>query len=554
MGNPFTETSDDLLVLDTKDIADSSAAKLIAGHHERGKEQFKSFMKDLQSGDGHQCSFYKPIKKNITNFFKHNPAVSGTNSKMKELKDDYRLFSRLFISCQNRQCDLQEFFKHENQSSPASLSDRGKLRTCTKSQLSDILQAKVTLPEKKPESDVLIVDGSALVNTLPPRSPKTFDEYARMDILPRIETYSNTYRRTDIVFDVYWQSSLKSEARSKRGKAIRRRVTGTCKTPSNWQSFLRDENNKRELFHFIADKVTETTTANIVIVTKGEDAVSNQAAELDAVAPCSHEEADTRIFLHARHAVYEGHKSLMIDANDTDIVVIATSVMPALMQLGLEKMWVTFGKGEKTRWIPIHEVVSAIGPEKTRGILFFHAFTGCDVVSAFHGKAKKSAWQTWDVCDEVSSTFAKLSQCPSAVEDSDLQALERFVVLMYDRSSDVTTVNEARLNLFARKQRPYDSIPPTQAALKEHAKRASYEAGHVWGQALMRQPETTSPSDWGWIKQGEEWKIFWTPLAPIAKNCQELAKCGCTKACTGRCKCYSYGLSCTGLCSCHCQA
>jgi len=49
------------------------------------------------------------------------------------------------------------------------------------------------------------------------------------------------------------------------------------------------------------------TTANIVIVMNGEDAVSNQAAELDAVDPCSHEEADTRIFLHARHAVYEGH-------------------------------------------------------------------------------------------------------------------------------------------------------------------------------------------------------------------------------------------------------
>jgi len=209
MGNHFTEESDDLLVLDMKDIADSSVAKLIAGHHKRGKEQFKSFMKDLQSGDGHQCSFYKPIKKNITNVFKHNPVVSGTNSKMKELKDDYRLFSRLFISCPNRQCDLQEFFKHENQPSPASLCDRGKLRTCTKSQLSDIIQAKVTLPENKPESDVLIVDGSALANTLLPHSPKTFDEYARMAILPRIETYSNTYRRTDIVFDVYWQSSLK---------------------------------------------------------------------------------------------------------------------------------------------------------------------------------------------------------------------------------------------------------------------------------------------------------------------------------------------------------
>ena len=63
--------------------------------------------------------------------------------------------------------------------------------------------------------------------------------------------------------------------------------------------------------------------------------------------------------------------------------------MPSLMQLGLEEMWVTFGKGDKTRWIPIHEAVSVIGPEKTRGILFFHAFSGCDVVSAFHGKSKE---------------------------------------------------------------------------------------------------------------------------------------------------------------------
>ena len=71
-------------------------------------------------------------------------------------------------------------------------------------------------------------------------------------------------------------------------------------------------------------------------------------------------------------------------------------------------------------------------------------------------------------CDEVSNTFARLSKCPSAVEDSDLQALERFVVLMYDRSSDVTTVNEARLDLFARKQRQYDltNSSSTQRACK----------------------------------------------------------------------------------------
>jgi len=98
------------------------------------------------------------------------------------------------------------------------LSERGKHCMCTESQLSDILQAKVTLSEKKPESDVFIMGESAMLNTLPPHSPKIFDEHGRKDIFPRVQTYGNAYRRTDIVFDVYWHSSVKSEARSKWGK------------------------------------------------------------------------------------------------------------------------------------------------------------------------------------------------------------------------------------------------------------------------------------------------------------------------------------------------
>ena len=48
-------------------------------------------------------------------------AESRTNDKkVQVLKDDCRLFSQLFIYCQSRECDLQEFFKHENQSFPAA--------------------------------------------------------------------------------------------------------------------------------------------------------------------------------------------------------------------------------------------------------------------------------------------------------------------------------------------------------------------------------------------------------------------------------------------------
>ena len=71
----------------------------------------------------------------------------------------------------------------------------------------------------------------------------------------------------------------------------------------------------------------------------------------------------------------------------------------------------------------IHEVLFAIGPEEASGILYFHVFTGCDVVSAFHEKGKKSAWLTWDAFEEVSETFTILSNCPTEVCDAALQKL-----------------------------------------------------------------------------------------------------------------------------------
>jgi len=149
-----------------------------------------------------------------------------------------------------------------------------------------------------------------------------------------------------------------------------------------------------------------------------------------------------------------GSKALMIKANDTDVVVIAISVMQSLNEIGLQKLWIAFDQGGNFRWIPVQEVVHTIGQEKASGLPFFHAFPGCDTVSAIRCKWKTSAWQTWNICEEISTTFTKLSQCVTALDNVDLQSLEKFVVVMYDRSSADTSVNDARLKLFARKQRP----------------------------------------------------------------------------------------------------
>ena len=81
----------------------------------------------------------------------------------------------------------------------------------------------------------------------------------------------------------------------------------------NWKGFLRDSDNKTELFHFLAEKIATTRTTNhhSSIVTRGEDALVNQEMALDDISPCSHEEADTRIFVHAKSVVLHGSKSLI---------------------------------------------------------------------------------------------------------------------------------------------------------------------------------------------------------------------------------------------------
>ena len=107
--------------------------------------------------------------------------------------------------------------------------------------------------------------------------------------------------------------------------------------------------------------------------------------------------------------------------------------------------------------------------------------------------------------------------------------------------------------MFARKQRSYDKIPPTRAALVQHSKQAAYQAGCIWSQSTLRQMELEIPGEWGWQQQDNCWQILWTTLPPIAESCQQLTKCGCQTECRRRCKCYKFTLPCTELCSCKCE-
>lgn len=102
--------------------------------------------------------------------------------------------------------------------------------------------------------------------------------------------------KVDVVWGVCTEDNLKGTTRAKGGAGKPRRVTAGSDIPGNWRNFLRNDNNKTELFTFLAFKLEQ---ANIpqgkqLFLTCREKVLINPGKDVPSLSPCGHEEADTR--------------------------------------------------------------------------------------------------------------------------------------------------------------------------------------------------------------------------------------------------------------------
>ncbi|XP_014664507.1 PREDICTED: uncharacterized protein LOC106806883 [Priapulus caudatus] len=124
------------------------------------------------------------------------------------------------------------------------------------------------------------------------------------------------------------------------------------------------------------------------------------------------------------NAAREGYTKVSIRTVDTDVLVLAVT---AAQRLNITELWDAFGAGKSFRHLAAHEMARALGPERCIALPMFHSFTGCDTVSSFGGRGKKTAWDTWTTFDDVTRAFCVLAATPEAIEDW-MGPLERFVV------------------------------------------------------------------------------------------------------------------------------
>ena len=156
-GNPFLETSSDILVLDTRDIVEKSGVYNVYRMESQGCHQnYNLFANGSCSHEEEQYTI------NL-----HKRQRTTSSGLVSSLKSDRNLFSRLFVASQFRGGNLNVNFSHKNQPCPTSLSARGKLKLGTKS---EIVRCLEDAPEKQdditPSVDVVMLDGPAMLCVL----------------------------------------------------------------------------------------------------------------------------------------------------------------------------------------------------------------------------------------------------------------------------------------------------------------------------------------------------------------------------------------------------
>ena len=462
MGNPFAENSKDLLVLDSRNLADPAVIDTWRQIKSLGQQQYDTYVNERLVNQTKPIT--DPINRNNLPLFSRPPVREKSRAQLQRssLKNDCSLFSRLYIASQIRSGDLDQFFQHENQAYPPALSQMGKLRTGTKYDLVDCLENLVPSQDISPTPvvQVILLDGAAIINTLRPGFAKTFSDYVTHVFLLYITSQLQHVNRLDVVWDEYIADSLKAETRTRRGKGIRRRVEPSNTIPGNWQEFLRINDNKIELFSFLATSAATIATDKQVISTCHTGVLCTQSRDVSGLAPCTHEEADTPILLHLEDAVKQGYNKVSIRTVDTDVVVLAVA---SAQRLNIAELWIAFGAGKKFRYLPAHEMADAL---ILIVMLLCQCFMPSLVVTRCH-VLEAGANALHGTCG-MPMTKSHQFSVPW------LGPLERFVVLLYDRTSSQEFISGATKQLFTEKGRAIDGLPPAQAALLQHTKRAAY--------------------------------------------------------------------------------
>ncbi len=309
------------------------------GIPDKGKVVFDDFVKE-RLGDEPTKRFWEPLQKSTVSTFADMKKALPNDKDRKLIIDTEVLFRRLLAVSRSRDVDLKNVLKYELAAVPPALfHDDGTMRKTNKADLAQKLESNC--PEVLAElpqiaagiSSAYIIDGMAMVQSLNENHFRTFNDLAgvvqkRTIRLLRNQTLELT--SVTIVFDRYDSvPSVKTAERERRGASAAQlpsyQILGSRPVP-NYRSFLKWVGNKASLANFISTYIQEHAAEHIpngkaIILAGGfSDGKLVNAVTPSGVSSLSslysnHEEADTRMILHAC-SLAKDHDRIIVRCDD----------------------------------------------------------------------------------------------------------------------------------------------------------------------------------------------------------------------------------------------
>ena len=316
------------------------------------------------------------------------------------VKEDQKLLTMLRAATDKRPiATLETVGLFEPLNTPQLFVSKGKLYQPAKSQILNRVRAlnKTQSSEQvvltaEPSSqgtakNQLIVDLSMITLLVARRkiSQNVKDVRKFFDLVWKEINCIGSFLRIDIVADNYQDPHpLKNQTRKNRGTGTTVSLQLSGKLPKNFSTdFLSNAENKDLLYelmtqYFVDEKIDGSSV--VYVITHGRNTLIGSVPNSNLM------EADYRLTCHILDGLQCGFNQVTVRGNDTDIVIILMAFFPLFVERDpTVQLRMDFNVGKSREILDLNRICLNHGMNYCRGLLFFHAFTGCDYTPSFFG-------------------------------------------------------------------------------------------------------------------------------------------------------------------------
>ena len=150
--------------------------------------------------------------------------------------------------------------------------------------------------------------------------------------------------------------------------------------------------NKAYLAHLLSEELCLQAPEDTEIVVAGKFRYELEVKSSICITDlgpmkCTHEEADTRLVLHAVHSQFH---TVAMPSKGSDVLLLLVSHFQSTR---CQYLLMKSGTSKKRRCIPIDAVFNKLPGSSAATLLAFHALTGCDTTSHNANHTKRSSWK-----------------------------------------------------------------------------------------------------------------------------------------------------------------